>query len=295
MVTVPRTVVGSRVVESPPTEQVRLQSGHVINYGGSEDKNLVRPGGASRIGGRSPGGPALGRLAGGALRGRGHERRRRDHGVPQAAPGEKAVQAHPQPHRENDGSADRPHYAAGPPRLPLREGEGALYDRLTSAVPLPLVEEGPKVSVLLATHDAARTLPTALRALSEQTWRNLEILVIDDLRGMRDLISDCLKNANYAVLRAPNGKRGLEIAKESEPHLIIVDWMMPQMSGPELAARLEVSCPGLRVVYMSGYTARVATQQRLLPADVPVLAKPFSPSALLRRIREVLDAPRLVV
>ena len=43
---------------------------------------------------------------------------------------------------------------AGIPPLALREGEGALYDRLTSAVPLPLVEEGPKVSVLLATHDA---------------------------------------------------------------------------------------------------------------------------------------------
>ncbi|APX26359.1 glycosyltransferase family 2 protein [Salipiger profundus] len=69
---------------------------------------------------------------------------------------------------------------AGIPPLALREGEGALYDRLTSAVPLPPVEEGPKVSVLLAAHDAARTLPTALRALAEQTWRNLEILVIDD-------------------------------------------------------------------------------------------------------------------
>lgn len=54
------------------------------------------------------------------------------------------------------------------------------YDRLTSAVPLNVVESGPKVTVLIAAYDAAGTLPTALRSLQEQTWKNLEILVLDD-------------------------------------------------------------------------------------------------------------------
>ncbi|MFN3825303.1 MAG: glycosyltransferase family 2 protein [Pseudorhodobacter sp.] len=54
------------------------------------------------------------------------------------------------------------------------------YDRLTAAGTLPAVTDGPKVTVLIAAHEAAETLPTALRALQEQTWRNLEILVIDD-------------------------------------------------------------------------------------------------------------------
>lgn len=54
------------------------------------------------------------------------------------------------------------------------------YDRLTSAVSLPTVNDGPKVTVLIAAYDCPDTLPTALRSLQEQTWRNLEIIVIDD-------------------------------------------------------------------------------------------------------------------
>lgn len=54
------------------------------------------------------------------------------------------------------------------------------YDRLTSALPLDAVADGPKVTVLIAAYDAADTLPTALRSLQEQTWKNLEILVLDD-------------------------------------------------------------------------------------------------------------------
>lgn len=55
-----------------------------------------------------------------------------------------------------------------------------IYDRLTSAVPLRQMTEGPKVTVLVAAYEAETTLPTALRSLQEQTWQNLEILVLDD-------------------------------------------------------------------------------------------------------------------
>lgn len=54
------------------------------------------------------------------------------------------------------------------------------YDRLTVVEPLPPVTDGPKVTVLIAAYEAADTLPTALRSLQEQTWQNLEILVLDD-------------------------------------------------------------------------------------------------------------------
>lgn len=71
------------------------------------------------------------------------------------------------------------HYNISPIAL-LPSKTLALYDRLTSAVPLNVVENGPKVTVLIAAYDAAGTLPTALRSLQEQTWKNLEILVLDD-------------------------------------------------------------------------------------------------------------------
>ena len=55
--------------------------------------------------------------------------------------------------------------------------------------------------------------------------------MVDDLADMRELIAGSLKEENYRVAMAPNGKRGLEIARELQPSLIITDWMMPQMSG----------------------------------------------------------------
>ncbi|MFN4128392.1 MAG: glycosyltransferase family 2 protein [Paracoccaceae bacterium] len=71
------------------------------------------------------------------------------------------------------------HYDIAPVALSEDDALPA-YDRLTVAQPLPRVEDGPKVTVLIAAYDAADTLPTALRSLREQTWQNLEILVLDD-------------------------------------------------------------------------------------------------------------------
>lgn len=62
----------------------------------------------------------------------------------------------------------------------IADDETSPYDQLTSQRALPVVSDGPMVTVLLAAYDAADTLPTALRSLQEQTWKNLEILVIDD-------------------------------------------------------------------------------------------------------------------
>nr|MBP6735913.1 glycosyltransferase [Paracoccaceae bacterium] len=71
------------------------------------------------------------------------------------------------------------HYGISPVALLPDEGQ-PFYDRLTSASVLPEVTEGPKVTVLIAAYEAGDTLPTTLRSLQEQTWKNLEILVLDD-------------------------------------------------------------------------------------------------------------------
>lgn len=78
-------------------------------------------------------------------------------------------------------------YGIEPVTLLPEEGQPA-YDRLTCAVPLPKVTEGPKVTVLIAAYDAAEMLPTALRSLQEQTWANLEIIVLDDCSPTPDTL-----------------------------------------------------------------------------------------------------------
>ena len=97
-------------------------------------------------------------------------------------------------------------YDIAPVTLLPDEGQPA-YDRLTCAVALPKVSDGPKVSVLVAAYDAAKMLPTALRSLQEQTWTNLEIIVLDDcspsLETMR--VAECFaaSDPRIQVVRMP--------------------------------------------------------------------------------------------
>ena len=78
-------------------------------------------------------------------------------------------------------------YGIEPVTLLPDDGQPA-YDRLTCAAPLPKVTDGPKVTVLIAAYDAAEMLPTALRSLQEQTWANLEIIVLDDCSPTPDTL-----------------------------------------------------------------------------------------------------------
>jgi DNA-binding response OmpR family regulator len=73
--------------------------------------------------------------------------------------------------------------------------------------------------------------------------------------------------------------------------LLLADVLMPGMSGRELATRLRGRDPALRVLFMSGYSSDVASERGLLPVDVSLIRKPFSPTALAARIREILDTP----
>jgi two-component system cell cycle sensor histidine kinase/response regulator CckA len=68
---------------------------------------------------------------------------------------------------------------------------------------------------------------------------------------------------------------------------------MPRMSGPELAAQLRVRDPGVRLLYVSGYTAdQLRSSHSDLGTDATLLSKPFTSEGLLRKVREVLDRPR---
>jgi FixJ family two-component response regulator len=73
--------------------------------------------------------------------------------------------------------------------------------------------------------------------------------------------------------------------------LLITDVIMPQMSGRELAQRLKVLQPSLKVLYISGYTDDMLAHHGVLESNVFLLQKPFAPDELAKKLREVLDAP----
>jgi two-component system cell cycle sensor histidine kinase/response regulator CckA len=131
---------------------------------------------------------------------------------------------------------------------------------------------------------------TKAKPLSDQLPRGSEtILLVEDEQEVRDLTSEFLRQCGYTVLEAKDGIEAIEVAdKHSGPiHLLLTDMVMPAMGGRELASRLGVLRPDLKMIFMSGY-AEFARQGPDDDATRAIrLAKPFSRAVLAKKVREV--------
>jgi two-component system cell cycle sensor histidine kinase/response regulator CckA len=119
------------------------------------------------------------------------------------------------------------------------------------------------------------------------------ILVVEDDQGVRAFVRTILARYGHRVLEARGGGEALSICEESakEINLLLTDIVMPQMNGPEVARRLTLLCPSMKVVYMSGYADDSILEHDLSDARLALLRKPITPHALMTKVREVLDGP----
>src|SRR5690606_28033341 len=117
------------------------------------------------------------------------------------------------------------------------------------------------------------------------------IPVAEDDDQVRALAARALSQFGYRVIEVANGPQALHAFERvrAEVDLLLTDVIMPEMNGIELAEQLRPRRPDMKVLYMSGYTANAMEHLGLAAADNPLLQKPFTPEALARRIREVLD------
>ncbi len=117
------------------------------------------------------------------------------------------------------------------------------------------------------------------------------ILLVDDEPGVRSFVQDTLQLHGYTVLQARHGIEALLVGSQhSGPiHLLLVDVVMPQMSGREVVSSLSPARPDMKVLYMSGYADDAMLHLGVLDAGMPFLQKPFLPDALIRKVRLVLD------
>jgi CheY-like chemotaxis protein len=118
------------------------------------------------------------------------------------------------------------------------------------------------------------------------------VLLVEDEPSVRDLALRLLNQQGYKVLEAANGEEALRVVQEhagEKIHLLLTDVVMPQMGGKELANRLKLLRPDVKVLYTSGYTDDAIVHHGVLEPGTHFLQKPFSPKTLSHKVREVLD------
>ncbi|WP_306590021.1 ATP-binding protein [Geothrix sp. 21YS21S-4] len=137
------------------------------------------------------------------------------------------------------------------------------------------------------------TLPVAAPPAEPERVRGTEtILIVEDDTAVRDLATRILRQQGYTALAARDGQEALELlaGEGASSRLMVVDVILPGMNGRDLYALAATRIPGLRVLYMSGYTDNIIGEDELLDPKTPFLQKPFSIAGLTAKVRAALDA-----
>jgi CheY-like chemotaxis protein len=123
---------------------------------------------------------------------------------------------------------------------------------------------------------AARLKPPARRPLS--------VLIVDDEEVVRTFVQRVLREAGYETVTAGGGPEAIDAVRRTEPDLLLTDVNMPQMSGDELARQLRQTRPGLKVLYLTGFSDQLFRDKTTLWKDEAYLDKPCSVLALLQAV-----------
>lgn len=154
-------------------------------------------------------------------------------------------------------------------------GDGTMFTIHLPLVEAPVAETGP------------------IDAAQEMREGTETVLLVEDEDVVRAIARRVLTSRGYAVIEARHGHDALRVASEHAGpiHLLLTDVVMPGMSGHALARQLIDRCRGLKVLYMSGYTADAIIDHGELKPGLRLLQKPFTPRDLAQAVRGTLDAP----
>ena len=119
--------------------------------------------------------------------------------------------------------------------------------------------------------------------------RPLSVLVVDDEELVRKFVDRVLREAGYETTTASDGPEALEVAARHESFdILVTDVMMPQMTGDELARRVRITKPGMKVLYLTGFSDRLFKEKVTLWADEAFLDKPCSVQGLQQAVSLLL-------
>ena len=117
------------------------------------------------------------------------------------------------------------------------------------------------------------------------------ILVVEDEEPVRKLVQMVLERDGYSVLAVEHGGEAIALTEDADRHidLLVADLNLPDMSGRELAQRVRINRPEMKLLYMSGYGDTAVAEWGIVPEGTIFLAKPFTPAVLATKVRELLD------
>jgi signal transduction histidine kinase len=120
--------------------------------------------------------------------------------------------------------------------------------------------------------------------------RGETVLVVEDEPAVREITARILRRGGYSVLAAASGPEALSLITGREFDVLLTDLVMPEITGMELAQRVQQAHPGVAVLFMSGYSQDVLGPRGALEEGVPLIQKPFAATELLKAVRAVIAA-----
>ena len=136
--------------------------------------------------------------------------------------------------------------------------------------------------------------PNAAADTDENEYRGTEtVLLVEDEFGVRQLAARSLRDAGFTVVEASSGDEALRLMAEPRGpriQMLVTDVVMPGLGGKELADRIKQMLPGIKTLFVTGYTDNAVVHHGHLNPGIEILQKPFTPIDLTRKVREVLDS-----
>lgn len=152
--------------------------------------------------------------------------------------------------------------------------------------------QGASFQIFLPRVAEPATEATATTPLEEAAGGSETILLVEDSEPLRKLTQSFLVSHGFRVLAAQDGEEAIQLETQhsGKIDLLLTDVVMPGMNGRALAERMLPRQPGMRVLYISGYTDSFVARHGVLEQGTELLHKPFTEDVLIRKVREVLDA-----
>ncbi len=154
------------------------------------------------------------------------------------------------------------------------------------------IGEGTTISLYLPRHDSAEAVVADDEPAGSSRGNGETILVVEDDDGVRQYASEILRDLNYQIIEARDAASALKLLDAEKPFdLLLTDVVLPGMNGRQLATEIEKRRPGVKIIFMTGYSRNAIVHHGRLDRGTELITKPLIEGVLARKIRQVLDGP----